>query len=413
MVLLFSAAACSEKSTASDQSGSDSAVSQETPSKAVVRVAEAQPPTATAVPTATQTPTPTITPTPEPTPTPLPDDCTVARHDVTKLHGIHNAEQQCDYDHSHSNSASIAARSALFDALVGQGISYPWCTGPQDDGPCSENGMYPDGKHEAYNFDTGHTDQDWTCPRSAESCSLGYEAEWHGMSNNMGMRTRFHSFFTILYPEVAPGGYIAWGGWMDCGNSVTIDDAIQIDTDDSRPQPDDTAIRHSQWWNNSQTWYCQLPDLFIENNFGQHYGDDSGRVSAENLFEPLDTFCKAGDGADCMQRGQRVEVELLLFDLTPLSVRAIVDPDDNGFVEHFEAWTDRWGNVQPDGTCVESALDCVPLVIHSVPILRYQAQDNVFERLNVDSVEQVPLLDWFNRPNAHSSNTDVNTVAHE
>lgn len=321
--------------------------------------------------------------------------CDLTNHDVTKIHSHYDEEDQCWYDHSHI-APEDPGPSALFQSITGQELSYPWLTGTGG----SENIMWPGGKHEAYNFHSGQVfgprvdpqSNEWNCIND-ESCNMKFEVEWHGMSTNMGMRTRFHSFYAVIRPDNGlTDSYIAWGGWMDCGQQVSID-GVNYVVDENRPQPNGTALKHTQISNNGQTWYCQLPDLPIENVMGQQYGKQIGATTPENLFSPLEAYCGPGTGDTCMSRGQNQEVALLLFDISSPWTN-FVDPDGNGWVEHYEAYTDRYGNIQPAGTCTQADLDCVPLIIHNVERLRYLAQSNDFGRMTTTKPE---FLDWWNR----------------
>ena len=336
------------------------------------------------LPPPVETITPTITPTstPEPTPTvePPPDPsrfCEDSEHDTTRMHGryLHDADGNpiCTFDHSHK-PPNEGYPSALFLSLTGQQLSYPWATGNG-----AENLLWPDGKHEAYNWEAirlGEDGRQWVCPESNCIPFDSVEVEWHGMASNKGFETRFHSFAALIR---AGDGYIFWAGHMDCGQTVYIDGApFVIDT--SLPQPSGTALKHTQTSNRGQTWYCKLPNLLHQDGlpWGTATGNFVGQQYSVNLAPPTSDFgqglltvCNDTDPT-CDARDQSKFAHDIMFDLSGGGTD-MLDPDGNGVVEDFRAYLTRYGELNTDACgdpytdgWANRGLDCVPFAVHDM-----------------------------------------------
>ena len=328
--------------------------------------------TPTVTPTSTPEPTPTIVPTPDPS-----RFCTDDEHDTTRMHGryLHDADGNpiCTFDHSHK-PPNEGYPSGLFLSYTGQQISYPWATANG-----AENYLWPDGKHEAYNWQQVDT-SGWQCRSGDAGCIDSIEVEWHGMASNKGFATRFHSFAALLR---IGDGYIFWAGHMDCGRIVTIQYAdgseVQVDIDPTgRPQPSGTALKHAQIGNGGQTWYCQLPDTPVENFIAQQYSVNLAPITEESLGYGLETVCTDTDPA-CVERDQSKKVLELIFDISSPWTNYL-DPDGNGWIEHYAVFVDRYGNVNTDCpaevNAANASADCVPFAIHNVPRARYHIGTN-------------------------------------
>ena len=319
-------------------------------------------PSPTPEPTPTATPEPTNTPTPEPTATPVSGytKCPVDGHNLVAMHSHYDAVNDCWYDHTHTNGA---VPSADFIAYTGQQLSYPWLTGNG-----AENLPYPNGKHEGYNFSSRTTDY-MVCADPA-FCIDSYEIEWHGMPVNHGMATRFHSFAALLR---IGDGYVFYGGWQDCGQRVQLgNDWVTID--ESRPQPGGTALKHATFdQNGSETWYCTLSDVGMENLIGQQYAPSISRTTPDNLFSELDPLC-LDDSAECLNRGQDRWISALLLDLDRPWLRWL-DEDGDG-IANWSGYTDRYGVRRDPGACESIGLDCVPFEVVNVPVGRYDMTTN-------------------------------------
>ena len=322
-------------------------------------------PAPTPIPTPTNTPvpptpTPTPTATPEPTATPAGNynKCPIDGHNLVMMHSHYDAANDCWYDHTHG-----PVPSDEFIAFTGQQLSYPWLTGNG-----AENLPYPNGKHEGYNFSARTTDY-MVCADPA-FCIDSYEVEWHGMPNNHGMATRFHSFAALLR---IGDGFIFYGGWHDCGQKVQLG-SEWVTINDSRPQPGGTALKHATFdINQSETWYCTLAVVGFENLLAQQYAPSVSHTTPDNLFEEIDAIC-TDDAPDCLNRGQDRWISAILIDLNRPWTRW-ADADNDG-IANWSGYTDRYGQRQPDGTCTAAGLDCVPLVIYNVPVGRYDMTTN-------------------------------------
>ncbi|MCO5183887.1 MAG: hypothetical protein M9928_12410 [Anaerolineae bacterium] len=312
--------------------------------------------------------------------------CDVAGHDVTRMHSHYDVELDCWHDHSHMSPDEPLPSQQFIALNGGQSLSYPWLTG---DG--AENLPWPNGKHEGYNFESGNTSTRWTCVNPPD-CIDTYEIEWHGIPVNKGMATRFHSFSALLRID---DGFIFYGGWMDCGQDVTIDDTQTVTIDTSRPQPTGTALKHTQVRNRSQTWYCQLPDTDIENLIGQQYGMQIGQTTVENIFDPLDPLC-GPDAERCRDRGQSMYISEILFDLDR-GWLGYLDPDGNGYVDYYRTFVDRYGNRRLPLECSTMGLDCIPFIIRNVPVARYHmiTQAGIVTPRYITT--DASTLNWWNR----------------
>ena len=277
------------------------------------------------------------------------------------MHSHYNAANDCWYDHTHTNGP---VPSDEFIAFTGQQLSYPWLTGNG-----AENLMWPNGKHEGYNFSS--RDARYMDCNNPPYCIDSYEIEWHGMPNNHGFAHRFHSFAALL---TIGDGFIFYGGWQDCGQRVQIgNDWYTID--ESRPQPGGTALKHATFdTNGSETWYCTFSDVGMENLIGQQYAPSISRTTPDNLFSELDPLC-LDDSADCLNRGHDRWISAILIDLSSPWARGWADEDGDG-VANWSGYTDRYGVKRAEGECTEIGLDCVPLVVSNVPVGRYDMTTN-------------------------------------
>ncbi|MCO5188521.1 MAG: hypothetical protein M9928_15565 [Anaerolineae bacterium] len=333
-------------------------------------------PTSTPVPpTLTPTPLPTATATPQPTSTPIGYiKCDLSAHDVTVLHGLYDEVDDCWNDHFHVHGNGI---SNDFMALIGGEFPYQWVTSP------TENVLYPAGKHEGFNFSSRSAD--YMHCATPPYCVDSFDILWHGIAANKGMATRFHSFAARY--QIGEG-FVFFAGWMDCGQEIDLNDTkVTIDT--SRPQPGSHAEKHETYAENkSQTWYCTLPDLGVENTFSQQYAPVLGPSTPENIFGSLHAICE-DDDVDCLARGHDRWIASIVFDLDRPWL-GWLDEDGNGVAE-FNGFVDRYGMQRVEGECVAIALDCIPFIVSNVPVGRYEMNTNPtgsdgwpqhFERIN-------------------------------
>ena len=172
----------------------------------------------------------------------------------------------------------------------------------------TENVLYPAGKHEGFNFSSRSADYMHCATRRIVSIRLIF-------SGTASPPTRaWRRAFIRLPPAIKSVRVCLFAGWMDCGQEIDLNDTkVTIDT--SRPQPGSHAEKHETYAENkSQTWYCTLPDLGVENTFSQQYAPVLGPSTPENIFGSLHAICE-DDDVDCLARGHDRWIASIVFDL--------------------------------------------------------------------------------------------------
>lgn len=334
-------------------------------------------PTATSTPTAiaTATGTPTLVATATATVVPtLPASMPLCpSHDPTVYHALIDTARGCHYDHEHHDDPNDPASVALFGVAGAwwggsQSISYPWQTF-NNNAPCFFENIC---KHNGYKVMVRHG----ACviPASdATGCLTDFREQIHFIAGATDFLARNHSFeFEARGCINNVCGTIQTGGWMDYGCLAGISDVAPTYT--FIPLPSDPAVcgfnsvREHGFDNAGNTAHAMV-----------WYAGTNTPVSlailTSRMFGPLDHitptnqlfFCPL---FDCEYNGSSLQAHVNIVNLTNASV---YDPDGNGLVD-FNGFTDRYQNVVP--ACAPLGVDCVPLVIHHLPLGNYQYRDD-------------------------------------
>lgn len=281
-------------------------------------------------------------------------------HDVNVLHPHYNVVSDCWYDHSHYAQDEAGPSQEFLDCIGG--FPYTWMTSVK------ENRRYPNGKHEGFNYhDVRPIEDNWIIDNEPVQ---RVELIWHAIPINHGMSVRYHSYaIMVTFPN---GGTMCTGGWLDYGRLVTINDIIEVDIDENGdPQPSGTALKHTQDWNQSQTWYGQSRGLPFENLIGTHYGRQYGVTTEDNIFDEFQFNCTEED-TNCIYKGQYITASIFLFRLNRGDVLTLFDPNNTGYL-NGKKFVDKFGTPRSDCEQAED-IYCVPLVFNNVPEELYKVR---------------------------------------
>ena len=322
--------------------------------------------------TAAVSPSPTATPPSSPTPGPggiaaYPSAPLCPDHDPRTYHALWDPVRGCHYDHHHGDDPHTVDDVFGEDYYdwAGGSISYPWQTFSAATG-CTEN----DCKHKGYVWVVR---RDLTCFSAfGNGCVVAFRGLVHAMSTAHDTSVRYHSAWleAKVCREDAPTvcGIFRSGGWQDTGD-LFIDRVPVLDY----PNNFNRFKLHYLNTGNAHfgTWYSGSPG-------GEEARGGMWGVTLElgDMWGPLDPadpphvqyFC-ADPLAKCAHNGSRYQPHVISVGFPPRFQR-IVDPDRDG-TANYEGFADRWGT--PVTGCQAVSLNCVPLVIESVPT-RYNYQ---------------------------------------
>lgn len=346
-------------------------------------------PTPTPNPSSTPTPNPSGTPVPTPTPpvgggggiepfasAPACEDIGLV-HNPIEWHGVWDYEYGCYWDHTHNDDP------ASMDYMFGpwpfsQTISYPHETP-------AENEL----KHEGYKYYTFDTNGECVFEKdlNMDGCVTGLRIVYHAIGSEIGIRTRFHSYYGQVQIKNPDGtfGTISSGGWSDFGilHNPYKDVHCPLESD-----PDNFNIL--------QPPYRALHNYIGEtswNSGSNGVGSFSpyNRVLAYDWFD-YDTWTHENSCADYATD----ELNFICdnIDACPYNhsqtrfyeIVAQIPPEiRTGGKMNFSGFTDLEGFI--DESCTQAGPVCVPLEIENV-----DSSESFGFRLNVGGPQNNPAL---------------------
>jgi hypothetical protein len=194
------------------------------------------------------------------------------------------------------------------------------------------------------------------------------------MSSSNSATVRYHSAWleALICREDNPDicGIFRSGGWQDTGD-LRIDNQPVIDV----PGNFNRQKLHYAETGNSHfgTWYSSSPGGEEQRgglwSVTVELGDLWGPINPENPSE-LRFFC-ADPNNNCSSNGSRYQPHVIGIQFPP-RFRQVLDPDRDS-VATYRGYADRWG--MPVVGCDAVSLDCIPLIIESVPTdINYQGR---------------------------------------
>lgn len=349
--------------------------------------------TATPEPTGTSAPTETPGPTETPAPTstvgssptlPVPPTATsvagiapypsaplCAGHDARAYHSLWSTFDGCHFDHHHGDNphdADDALRTDLYDVMGGE-ISYPWQT-------FSAAGIENDLKHAGYYW---HVRTDIPCTTNPGNtpppCISAFRALVHQHASGRDATVRYHSY--VLEAATSDGGYFRFGGWADFGDLHSPEGTIVVNEPDNHDSRACTgAGRHKQHGPNSSS----APQI-IWYGASQQTHDACGprgyvtlSVSVHDVWDYTDPANPAAftdyhcyPAPNCTANATTLRPHLISINMSVSRWNSLIDPDGNGRAD-WEGYANRYGELLPNGTCVEVSVDCVPVVFRNLRV---------------------------------------------
>ncbi len=335
------------------------------------------------------TPTPT-TPASSPTPTPQAPQPTVApqnppqnpssvpvctSHDPLAWHGLYDSANNCHYQHEHKHNPNEL--NSIFGDVSSwwngtQEISYPWQT--------PDENLH---KHNVYGWITRSN-----IPAHSSNYIKDFRLQYHAMSANPGIATRYHSFSLEAQICRAGGncGIVKTGGWLDFGKLEVLDYQTQTHyncllADDPRlcSSTGRRKIHYrypstSQWAaENKETqffWYSRQDPMdgspSVLRTIVALATNDAWSNVNPNAPTENDFFCP---DYRCNKNGSTIQSHVVQLRIPGGNY----DPEGDGYAD-FKGWTNRYG--VPVTNCSIASLDCVPLVLENVPVGTVQHRDD-------------------------------------
>ena len=359
-------------------------------------------PTATTTPTvALPTPTPTITATLSAETPPFVGAPLCAEHDLIQWHSLWNAARGCHYNHTHNADPWLVAD--IFGApgeLVGQELSYPWQT-PNELQMKATGYKYFVNRDIACEFDFA-TELE---VRSDVYCVRAFRIQYHDHAE-LDPLIRFHSYFAeiqICERDNSSCWVVKSGGWADFGFLMAPykqrhiplpNDPLNIDLNEEPYRAYnatffggvDFLARYRQPFrsckdcpvnrnaiNDNVTYWATDENWANNNGFNKMIGFVFWKYDTSVLIADDGTPVLICPNYDCRFNDSEVT-----FYIVSATVPATLDIDRDGYVNGYNGYTDRQGNLAFNCTAV--GLDCVPYAIEGkakVGIGFWSDQDNL------------------------------------
>lgn len=279
-------------------------------------------------------------------------------HDLTAYHGVWDYANGCYWDHTH-NADPSSLNSKFGSWPFSNLISYPHQT-------LHENTM----KHAGYKWYTFDTNGECVEERDvigAEGCVTAMRLQYHVVGSEMGVKTRFHSYYGQVEIKNPDGtlGKVSTGGHADFGvlhnPYKTVHCALDSDPSSFNiSQPPyralDRAIGVTTWnggingINRFDGYNRILRYDWIDYDTWTH---ESSCASYSD--EALEFICS--DLERCDNNHSRTRFYEVVVQIPPELRNGSAKVSYTGF-------TDLAGNV--DTSCVEASENCVPLKIENV-----------------------------------------------
>lgn len=375
----------------------------------IARVSCASPvPTVTSLPIATDTPLPTIPPTTT-IALELYPPCSV--HDNTKWHALYDTVKQCHYDHTHDvdpnhpNTVNYLVNSATgrtfgpIEAFTGQQIGYVWQTN-------LENTNKHSGYHFASALNLPCEQQNYNYLLEMQrNCIKAFRATVHAAGPMTDGPSRFHSYSMEIVTQdrqTQQIGYIASGGVFDTddAHSPYKTTCVEILGSNRSPCPSPEVwknqLNNPPYWafttyesamNNLRNGYlCRQPQCrslpsnkMVWDNISADRPDSLGnRMGAVNHLihfnarqysasaaysSTIKGFVYVCPDGSCIAMNDSFFIYAVVA-----YIPSSLDEDGNGWVENYQGFTDRAGNVRTKSDCPQVNVECIPLIVQNVRV---------------------------------------------
>ena len=274
----------------------------------------------------------------------------------------------CTYGHEHKDDPNsvndlLGPPGAWFG---GQELSYPWQTPYENEK-----------KHNAYA---------WLVRRDLKPLSLSdnyfqaFRIQGHFLGSGGllpngergGFQSENHSFSmeVIVCPKSAPYncGIARVGGWQDYGKAVVDGECILPDSDPAigcntslrRIHGSANAGRRDFTWYGQNNRYHGIKGVPAISAGVGIIGDAWAPINRADLDEL--NFYPPNLKQRAIRNGSWIDPHLMT-----LAIPEELDPDGDGRVT-TRGYTDRWGNIRTDRTCLTLRIDCVPFELLNAPV---------------------------------------------